>query len=74
MEALSLIEVTVNGVCRTIPEGKSILELLELLDVPAERVAVELDRAIVRKLDWGSTIVEAGARIEVVQFVGGGRA
>jgi thiamine biosynthesis protein ThiS len=68
-----LIEVTINGDSRSIPGGKTILELLELLAMPADRVAVELNRSIVRKPDWNSTVIDAGARIEIVQFVGGGR-
>ena len=74
MEEIGLIEVTVNGESRTIPEGNNIVELLQLLGVPADRVAVELNRAIVRKPDWASTLVAAGSKIEIVHFVGGGRA
>jgi len=33
---------------------------------------VELNRNIVRKTDWESCVVEAGAELEVVHFVGGG--
>ena len=36
------------------------------------RLAVELDRAIVKKTEWPATPVSAGARLEIVQFVGGG--
>jgi sulfur carrier protein len=36
------------------------------------RVAVELDRAIVRKSDWDAVEVRDGAQLEVVWFVGGG--
>ncbi|HEY1218340.1 MAG TPA: sulfur carrier protein ThiS [Bryobacteraceae bacterium] len=35
-------------------------------------MAVELDRRIVKQPQWPDTVVEAGARIEIVQFVGGG--
>jgi thiamine biosynthesis protein ThiS len=33
---------------------------------------VELDRRIVKPHDWASTPVATGARLEIVQFVGGG--
>ena len=42
------------------------------LEMNASRVAVELDRAIVRKSDWTSAEVRDGAQLEVVWFVGGG--
>jgi thiamine biosynthesis protein ThiS len=41
--------------------------------VDAQRVAVELNREIVRKAQWEEVAVEAGAEVEVVMFVGGGR-
>jgi sulfur carrier protein len=40
--------------------------------VDPERVAVELNRSIVRQPDWRQRMVELGAQIEIVQFVGGG--
>ncbi len=67
-----MIQVTINGELRSIPAGKSVLELLEFLATPADRVAVEINREIVCKRDWGATTIEAGAKIEIVQFVGGG--
>jgi thiamine biosynthesis protein ThiS len=40
--------------------------------VNAGWVAVELNGQIVRKPDWPAAEVRAGARLEVVWFVGGG--
>lgn len=66
------IDITVNGESRTIPPGQSILELLGQLQLDPARVAVELDRRIVKQPRWGETVLEAGAQVEIVQFVGGG--
>ena len=46
--------------------------LLELFSLPSQRVAVELNREVVRKNDWDVTIVKDDDRIEIVHFVGGG--
>jgi thiamine biosynthesis protein ThiS len=35
-------------------------------------VAIELNRAIVKRELWSDAIVADGAEIEIVQFVGGG--
>ena len=67
-----LINVQVNGEPRRVPSRQSVAALLVWLELPSERVAVELDKAIVRKRDWGATQVEGGACIEIVEFVGGG--
>ncbi len=66
------IEVSINGEIRSIPDGQTILELLESLQLDPARVAVELDRRIVKPRDWAVTPVAGGARLEIVQFVGGG--
>ncbi len=66
------IEIVLNGEARRVPQGFQLDGLLKFLDIDPARVAVELDRAIVRKQDWGATEVRDGAQIEVVWFVGGG--
>ena len=68
-----MILIEVNGEKREIPAGLHVRGLLDFLKVDAGRVAVELNREIVRKTDWEGTAVEAGATVEVVMFVGGGR-
>ena len=52
--------------------GQSVASLLELLRLPSERVAVEVNKTIVRKRDWQNTAICNGSRIEIVEFVGGG--
>jgi len=47
-------------------------ELLRRLGLDPARVAVELDRRIVKQAQWSDIVVEPGAQIEIVQFVGGG--
>lgn len=66
------IEVVLNGEPKSVPAGLTVEALLTFLEMNASRVAVELDRAIVRKADWPAVEVRDGAQIEVVWFVGGG--
>ena len=67
-----MIAVSVNGEPRDVPAGRSVATLLEWLNLPADRVAVELNKSIVRKRDWPTTPVADGSQLEVVEFVGGG--
>jgi thiamine biosynthesis protein ThiS len=67
-----MIEITVNGEPQTAPQGQTILGLLHQLDLDPARVAVELDRRIVKQPNWQETILRTGAQLEIVQFVGGG--
>ena len=66
------IDIVVNGEPRAASEGQTILDLLHQLELDPARVAVELDRRIVRQPHWGETVLRAGAQLEIVQFVGGG--
>ena len=67
-----MIAIVVNGDPRTVPDGETILGLLEQLRIDPARVAVELDRRIVKQPLWRDTALQDGSRIEIVQFVGGG--
>jgi len=66
------VQVTINGEIRSISHGQTVLRLLEWLELDPARVAVELDRRIVKPHDWAATPVASGAHLEIVQFVGGG--
>lgn len=66
------MQITLNGETRTIPSGETIAGLLNSLHMDPARVAVELDRHIVKQAEWPSTLLHAGAQLEIVQFVGGG--
>ena len=64
--------ITVNGEIRELEKPVSLDRLLELFSLPSQRIAVELNREVVRRKDWPDTIIKDSDRIEVVHFVGGG--
>ncbi len=68
-----MISVEINGERREIPASLNVWGLLEHLQIDTARVAVELNKEIVRKSAWDATLVEEGAQIEIVMFVGGGK-
>jgi thiamine biosynthesis protein ThiS len=72
MQQTEQIEIVVNGQARRVPGGLNLADLLGFLGLVPDRVAVELDRAIVRRPEWLVTRITPGARLEIVQFVGGG--
>jgi thiamine biosynthesis protein ThiS len=47
-------------------------QLVKLLDLAAERLAVELNLRVVRRPEWDATVLGEGDRVEIVHFVGGG--
>lgn len=68
----NMLTVRVNGELVDLPHGATVSVLVERLELPADRVAIEMDREIVRRVDWHETEIRAGAMFEVVHFVGGG--
>lgn len=64
--------IVVNGNQTDIPDSSTISDVISLLGLKSERVAVELNKKIVRRAEWGSTTIAEGDRLEVVHFVGGG--
>jgi thiamine biosynthesis protein ThiS len=72
MVSTKTIAIVLNGASKRIPEGLHLAGLLNFLEIDGARVAVELNREIVRKAEWESAEVREGAQVEVVWFVGGG--
>ncbi len=70
--ATDTINVSINGELREVPSACCVASLLEWLNIGQDRVAVELNKSIVRKRDWGQAAITGGAQIEIVEFVGGG--
>jgi thiamine biosynthesis protein ThiS len=66
------LRVFINGESKEISGTPSLAELIDQLDLPAARIAIELNRDVVRRSEWSSTILQEDDRIEIVHFVGGG--
>ncbi|MBZ5591301.1 MAG: sulfur carrier protein ThiS [Acidobacteriia bacterium] len=67
-----MISIVVNGEERAVRSGDTIADLLSALELDPERLAIELDRRIVKRAEWAGTVLPAGAKLEIVRFVGGG--
>ena len=64
--------VQINGESRPVPAALSVADLLTHLRLDARMVAVELNRAVIKRAHYGNTPVADGDEIEIVAFVGGG--
>ncbi len=69
---LRSLRVFINGESKELSGTPSLAELINQLDLPLARIAIELNRAVVRRSDWSSTMLQDDDRIEIVHFVGGG--
>jgi sulfur carrier protein len=66
------LRVVVNEEEREVPEGTTVAGLVEQLRLPAERLALELNRAVIPRAEWPGVVLSEGDRVEIVHFVGGG--
>lgn len=72
MSGPSLLTIHINGEPRTFELGLSVSQLILVLDLAPDRLAVEVNRQVLRKKDWPDIILRNGDRVEIVHFVGGG--
>ena len=67
------MNIIVNGHLRTISPGISLQKLLEALSISTHTgIAVARNRALVRRDEWATTILEEGDELEILQASAGG--
>ena len=68
------MRIHVNGEIQEVREKLSLQDLISDLKLSPERVAIELNRNVIRRANWPTTILKEHDRVEIVHFVGGGNA
>lgn len=69
------LQVQLNGERREfLHQNLSLSELIQELSLAPQRIAVEVNKQIVRRGEWETTAIKEGDQIEIVHFVGGGSA
>ena len=66
------MKISVNGEIKELPEGISVRELIERLSLPPRRMAIEVNKQVIRKQDWSELTIRDNDHVEIVHFVGGG--
>jgi sulfur carrier protein len=66
------MNITINGEIKELENEVTLDRLLELFSLASQRIAVELNREVVRRKDWAAILIKDADRIEIVHFVGGG--
>jgi thiamine biosynthesis protein ThiS len=66
------VRIILNGEPHDAPAPLSVRALLETLRIDPRTVAVEHNRAVVKRDRYGDEMIRDGAEVEIVAFVGGG--
>jgi len=65
------MDIVINGTTETVP-ARTIADLVACKGLAAESLVVELNQRIVKQEQWPQTRLQAGDRLELLSFVGGG--
>ncbi len=66
------MQIVVNGEPRQIDAGMTAAQLVELLELGGRRLAMEINREILPRSQYGEHQLRSGDQIEIVQAIGGG--
>lgn len=66
------MRIQINGEFRELDDALPLSSLVVLLNLKPEQIAIELNQTVVRRGQWGETLLREDDRVEIVHFVGGG--
>ena len=66
------MQIIANGKLQEISAGCTVYQLLQYQAVTLKAAVVELNEKILKQEHWQSTLLQAGDRLEILVFMGGG--
>ncbi len=67
-----MIDIDVNGEAHRIVATTTLGQLLEMLELGGQALALAVNRSVVARQDWDRRQLTAGDRIDIVRAIGGG--
>jgi thiamine biosynthesis protein ThiS len=72
LDGTAMISIVLNGEPYSLDGETAVARLLTELKLKPNRVAVEINQAVVAKAEYERTFINDGDHVEVINFVGGG--
>ncbi|MBT91993.1 MAG: thiamine biosynthesis protein ThiS [Candidatus Pelagibacter sp.] len=66
------IKIKVNGKTLSIEQNSTVVKLIKKLDIPLNKVAIELNKKIIDKKKLKKITLNNKDNLEIVHFIGGG--
>ena len=66
------IKIKVNGKVKTVLNNSKLSNLLNNLNIPIKKLAIELNHEIIHKKKTNNIKLKKDDKIEIVHFIGGG--
>ena len=67
-----VVKITLNGEAKEYGEVLSVQQLLDQLQIPAGRVACEVNLKIIKRAFYPNILLQDGDAVEIIQAIGGG--
>lgn len=64
--------ITVNGKQEMLNDKITVLEFIKFKGLNPDTVVVEHNYNIIKKEQWGNTMINSNDTLEIIRFVGGG--
>jgi len=72
MKKIKKIKIKLNGKTKSLPDSTYLSNLLKKLNIPINKVAIELNEEIIDKKKINKIRLNENDKIEIVHFIGGG--
>ncbi len=72
MSSTKTIKIKLNGKENEIKSGMTVTDLLTKWQMRPELVTVEINESILQKLDYETTEIKQGDKVEFIFYMGGG--
>ena len=69
---MNMIDIEVNGDPQRVDPATTLQELIDLLGLPHQALALAVNRAVVPRQQWAERRLGARDRIDIVRAIGGG--
>jgi sulfur carrier protein len=67
-----MVEIYLNGEAKQVVAHLTLGQLIELLALPPQAMAVAVNRNVVPRKQWDGVFVKHGDQIDIVRAIGGG--
>ena len=66
------MQIIVNGEARALPDGQTLTELVDALELSGRRIAIERNGEIVPRSRYDGIVLDDGDELLIVHAIGGG--
>jgi len=67
-----MLEIELNGAAHTLPRAASLHELVDMLELSGQALALAVNRRVVPREQWRATLLQPRDQVDVVRAIGGG--